>query len=174
MNRAFRFAFYACIMLSLAAFIACSDEETTAPPPEPGPEPATGGTIGVYADVNGTDNNIIDTGGLVQVYVIHKTGGGSTASQFKIIAPEGWTEIGAYHQFELHIGTFYRGIAYAYGECLEGTLHLATVTYQSPGNSNGAFFQVAPEDRWGLIRVVDCNETVYTDGQGLTSPVSTP
>ena len=174
MNRAFRFAFYACIMLSLAVFVACSDDDPAAPPPDPGPEPATGGTIGVYADVQGTDMNIIDTGGLVQVYVIHKTGGESTASQFKIVAPAGWTEIGAYHQMDLHIGTFYRGIAYSYGECLEGTIHLATVTYQSPGNTNGEVFQIDGADRWGVIRVVDCDENVYTDGEGLSSPVSTP
>jgi hypothetical protein len=163
-------------MLTVAVFVACSDEDTTAPPPppDPGPEPATGGTIGVYADVAGTDLNIIDTGELVQVYVIHKTGGGSTASQFKIIAPAGWTEIGAWHQMELHIGTFYRGIAYAYGDCKEGTIHLATVTYQSPGNTNGEVFEVAPADRWNQVRVVDCNENIYTDGEGLTSPVSTP
>ena len=175
MNRAFRYAFYACIMLSMVVFVACSDDDPAAPPPpDPDPAPATGGTIGVYSDVTGTDMNIVDTGGIVQVYVIHKTGGGTTASQFKINAPAGWTEIGAYHQMDLHIGTFFRGIAYAYGECLTGSVHLATVTYQSPGDSAGETFEVAADPRWGQVRVVDCNENVYSDGEGLISPGSTP
>ena len=174
MNRAFRIAFHACIMLSLAVFVGCSDDDPAAPPPGPAPDLPLAGTVGVYADDAGTDRNIIDTGGVVTVYVVHKITGGATASQFKIEAPAGWTLMGADHQIELHIGDFYYGIAYAYGECLTGTIHLTTLTYQSPGSSAGLTFKVVPDNPGNYIWVVDCNSNRLEDGVGLTSTVTQP
>jgi hypothetical protein len=176
MNRAIRIALYGCIMLALGVFVGCSDDDTASPAqPQPEPNPTMAGSIGVYTDAAGTDRDVIDTGGVVTLYVVHKIPNGGTASAFSIDAPEGWSLIGTDHQIELHLGDFDTGIAYAYGECMTGTIHLATLTYQSPGNSpSGATFNITPYTNWDFIRVIDCAEHTLDDGMGLTSPVSQP
>ena len=161
-------------MLSLAVFVGCSDDDPAAPPPGPEPEPTLGGTIGIYADDAGTDREIVDTGGTVTVYVIHKITGGTTASQFKIEAPAGWTQVGEVHDIELTIGDCDYGIAYAYGDCISGTINLTTLTYSTPGNSTGDTFRVVPDAPYDHIRVVDCGGNVVRDAVGLTSTVSQP
>jgi hypothetical protein len=124
-------------------------------------------------DDAGTDRNIVDTGGVVTLYVVHKIPNGGTASAFSIEAPQGWTRVGATHQIELYLGDFDGGIAYAYGSCRTGTIHLATLSYQSPGNTPaGETFKIMPYTDWGHIRVIDCGERTLEDGVGLTSNVS--
>ena len=174
MSRAFRIAFHACILLAFVVFVGCSDDDPATPTPEPQQETSIAGTFGGYTDDAGTDRNVVDTGGLVTLYVFHKITGGTMASAFKIDAPEGWTLVGTDHQFILHIGDVGTGIAYAYQECLTGSIHLATLTYQSPGNSAGSSFEISPYTGWDNIRVVDCNEHAIEDGIGLSSVVSQP
>jgi len=174
MNRAFRIAFHACIMLSLVVFVGCSDDDPASPAPNPTPDPAIGGTVGIYTDAAGTNRDIVDTGGTVTLYIVHKVTDGATAAQFKIEAPAGWNLIGPDHQIDLHIGDVDDGIAYAYGDCMSGTIHLATLTYQSPGNSAGSSFKVVQENAHTPIQIIDCSDNRHTDCIGLTSTVSAP
>ncbi|MGD8413779.1 MAG: hypothetical protein PVF33_06080 [Candidatus Latescibacterota bacterium] len=173
MNRAFRIAFHTCIMLSLVALVGCSDDDT-ATPAAPAPEPAAGGTVGIYTNAAGTNRDIVDNGGTVTLYVVHKITNSCISSQFRIEEPEGWTLIGADHQYDLHLGDFEHGIAYAYGSCTSGTLHLATLTYQAPGNSAGSTFKVVEQDNETPLQVIDCSDNRITDCVGLTSMVSAP
>jgi hypothetical protein len=162
-------------MLSLVVFVGCSDDDPASPPnPTPTPDPAIGGTVGIYTDDAGTNRDIVDTGGTVTLYLIHKVTAGATASQFKIEAPAGWNLIGAVHDFDLHIGDFDDSIAYVYESCLTGTINIATLTYQSPGNSAGSTFKVLPDATHSSVHVIHCNATDWLRGDGLTSTVSAP
>lgn len=173
MYRAFRIAFHACIMLSLAVFVGCSDDDPTTPP-NPGPEPTVAGSVGIYTNDAGTNRDIVDTGGTVTLYVVHKVADGAIATQFKIEEPVGWNLIGVNNQIELALGDVENGIAYAYGSCLSGTIHLATLTYQSPGNSAGSSFKVVEASVSEPLEIIDCNQNRITDLVGLTSTVSAP
>jgi hypothetical protein len=158
-------------------FVGCSDDDsTTVNPPSP-PETNLAGSIGVYADVNGTDRDLVDSGGTVTYYVIHKVTNGVGSSSFKIVAPEGWTRIGAVSEFDLNIGDIDQGITIAYSQCLsDQAIHIMTLTYQSPGNSPaGTVFKVLPHDRLpNAIEVVDCDLNRLLDGIGEVSPVIQP
>lgn len=174
MKRAFRLGFHICILLAFGVFAGCSDDDTTtAPDPKPQPEPTVGGNIGIYADAAGTDRTIVDNGGTVTVYVVHKIEEGGTASAFTVRAPIGWTLAGEVSQYPIVIGSVESGISVAYGNCLTGSIHLTTLTYYAPGNTpSGSNFEVLPHPQWpDNIRVVDCNATMITDCEGGISPV---
>jgi len=132
------------------------------------------GSIGVYADAAGTDRNIVDTGSLVTVYVVHKAENGATASQFAVAAPTGWTVVTEQSQFPVSIGNVTDGISIGYGSCQSDVIHVMTITYQSPGNSAGTTFKVVAhkDDPSGMIQVVDCNQNLLVDGIGEDTPVT--
>lgn len=175
MNKTLRIGCTICIMLVFGVFVGCSDDDTptnTNPPPEP----HLAGSIGVYADAQGTDRNVEDTGQAVTVYVIHKVEDGSTASAFTVEAPAGWRLIGEQSEFIATIGDIVSGVSIGYGECLTGTIHLMTLNYMSPGNSApGSVFEVKPHPHWpDVLTVVDCNYEIVNDGVMVTSPVVIP
>ena len=163
------------VLIALAFVVGCSGDSTvTSPPPDP-VDPA--GTIGVYMDQAGTNSNITDTGGIVTLYVVHRAPA-VTASEFKVEAPTGWILFGAQPQFAVSIGDIDKGIAIAYGQCLNDVVFLITLTYQCPGNTPvGESFKVLPRDN-GLgrlpyteVRVVDCESNLLFSGVGLESQV---
>jgi len=161
-------------LLVLGFVVGCSDDDP-ATVPTPPQHPALAGSIGVYADAEGTDANIVDTGSTVTMYVVHKVSAGGTASAFTIEAPEGWTYVDSDSPY-ITIGSLVGGMSVAYGECLTGTIHAMTLTYQSPGNSSaGTTFKVHPHPEWpdGVV-CVSCDSYIRDDGIGLESPVIVP
>ena len=171
MNRVFRISCHVCILLAVSLFVGCSDDDPASV--KPPVQPALGGSIGIYADADGTDPTLVDTGGMVTFYVVHKVTQGAMASAYRIEAPAGWTLIAADAQFPVSLGDINDGISIAYGECLTGTIHVMTLTYQSPGNSaSGTKFKVLPHSGWPEnVRVVDCNQNTLDDAVGEESPV---
>jgi len=175
MKKTLRILLPFCILLVLSLAIGCSDDDPAAvvDPPVPDP-PHPAGAIGVFADPAGTDPNIVDTGSMVTVYVIHKVENGAMASEFKVEPPEGWTWSGSQTPF-LSIGDVRYGVSLAYGECQIGSVHIMTVSYMSPGNTPpGSTFQVLPHFQLPSINVVDCQDNMYNDGIGMVSPVVQP
>lgn len=172
MKRAFRLGFHICILLAFGAFVGCSDEDPAAVP-APEPDPAVAGSMGIYADAAGTNSRIVDDGGTVTVYVVHKIEVGGIASAFTVEAPAGWTRLGAASQYPVNIGDVDAGMSIGYGNCLTGTIHLMTLTYDSPGNSAaGSTFKILPHPEWpDNIRVVDCDAEMLTDCVGRISSV---
>jgi hypothetical protein len=161
-------------MLVFGVFVGCSDDDASiAPDP---PEPHVAGSIGVYADIEGTDRNLTDTGGTVTLYVVHKVEDGGTASAFTIEAPEGWALISEISPYPLTIGNITAGISIAYGQCLSEAIHIMTLTYRSPGDSQpGSVFEVKPHPHWpDNITVVDCDHAIVDDGVAISSPVVIP
>jgi len=163
-------------MLAAGLFFGCSDDSPTTPPVDPPIDPPEetnfAGNIGVYMDAAGLDDNLVDTGDVVQFYVVHKVEYGATASAFKVVAPQGWTLLAASSEFPVSVGNVEEGISIGYGRCASGTVHVMTLTYQSPGNSAGEVFQVLPHDQFPeAVQSVDCQEVLHEDGEGLESPV---
>jgi len=172
MTKLLRIGFHICIMLAVGAFAACSDDDPVVPPvPTPDPNPA--GSIGVYADDAGANRDIVNTGSLVTVYVVHKVAVGTTASAFMVDAPDGWTLVGTTAEFPVVIGNPDTGIDIAYGDCLTGNIHLLTLSYQSPGGSETGTFEIVAPSRRTSIQVVDCNSTMLISGVGLVTDVLT-
>ncbi|MEJ2720330.1 MAG: hypothetical protein P8181_04220 [bacterium] len=164
-----------CIMLAAGLFFGCSDDSPTTPNPpvEPPEETNFAGSIGVYMDAEGLDDNLVDTGFIVKFYVVHKVEYGATASSFRIEAPEGWTLLAANSEFPVSVGNITDGISIGYGRCASGSIHVMTLTYQSPGNTpTGSVFKVLPHTQWpDAVQSVDCQEVLHDDGKGVESPV---
>jgi hypothetical protein len=159
-----------CILLLIGFAAGCGDDEPVAPPVAP---PQAAGTIGVYADADGSVQNLADIDGVVTVYVVHKVEDGATASNFRIQAPAGWTRLSAESEYPVAIGDFDNGISIGYGACRSGAIHVATLTYRSTGDTPaGAMFRVLPHNQWPeCIQVADCEFNVLENGRGLESPI---
>jgi hypothetical protein len=166
-----------CIMLAAGLFFGCSDDSPTTPPVDPPIDPPEdtnfAGNIGVYMDAAGLDDNLVDTGDIVQFYVVHKVEHGATASAFKVEAPAGWTLLAANSEFPVSVGNVDEGISIGYARCASGTIHVMTLTYQSPGNTpDGAVFKVLAHNQFPEgIQSVDCQEVLHQDGEGIESPI---
>ena len=178
MGKIFRNLYIFSILIVLGVFLGCSSDDGVivqdppAPPSPPAP-PALGGTLGVYSTPDGEIPNLYDTGGIVEIYVVHKITEGAIASAFMIDAPAGWTLIGAQSQFPTVIGDVNQGISIAYGRCLTGAINLIALTYQTPGIVvPGMEFEVLPHPSWPQnIEVVDCDANELDGARGLTTPV---
>ena len=170
MNKTMRILAGACVLLTMALFVGCSDDDTT--PTEPGGSTSMAGSIGIYADAGGTNPNINDTGAVVTVYVVHNVPNGATAAQFRVEAPAGWTVQSESAQFPVAIGDVSDGIALGYGTCRTDAVHLMTLTYQSPGTSTGSFRVLPHTQTPDAIQVVDCSDNLLTDADGESTPVN--
>ena len=52
------------------------------------------GAVCIFSDAAGTECNILDTGALVQVYIVHSNTPGATASQFRLdVDAAAWTYV---------------------------------------------------------------------------------
>ena len=163
-----------CILLVLGLVAGCGDDNpSTVTPPD---ETNVGGTIGIYMNVDDTSPTVVDNGDMVEMYVIHKVDQGVTACAFRVEAPAGWTLVAAQSEFPVSVGDIEDGISVAYGQCLTGSIHVMTLTYNAPGNSaTDARFRVLPNSQWPEhIQVVDCGQNLVEDGRGLDSPVVLP
>jgi hypothetical protein len=149
MNYALRMTHCVCILLVLGLVAGCGDDNpSNVTPPD-------------NTNVGGT---------------IHKVDEGATACAFRIEAPTGWTLVSAQSEFPVSVGDIEDGISVAYGQCLNGTIRVMTLTYGAPGNSTtDARFRVLPNSQWpDRVQVVDCNQNLVDDGRGLDSPVVLP
>jgi hypothetical protein len=120
------------------------------------------GYIGLYADATGVDCTVPDNGsGQVTVYVIHHAASGTTGSQWKIAASNGFdmTYVDETMSF-VAMGTTQSGVSASYGSCLSSQILLGTVTYVSHGLSTPcSYLQVVPDPNAssGAIEVMDCS-----------------
>ena len=182
MNKAFRklhLIYPICILLMLGVMVGCGDDDPVKTViTDPGEEePNLAGVIGVYADKDGTNANIVNTGGMVTCYVVHKAVLGVTGSAFALELPSGWTLQGATSPFPLTIGSVFPGqpgISIAYGSCSYGAIHVMTLLLQSPGGAATGHFRVVPNMQWpNDVQVVDCANNLH-EGTGDETNVVSP
>jgi hypothetical protein len=81
------------------------------------------GTIKISADMQGTACNLVDTGGLVVVYLFHVDHDSASASQFMLdVTDTGWNWLGDNIAFGAVIGATVIGVSIGYVE-LVGRQH---------------------------------------------------
>jgi hypothetical protein len=128
------------------------------------------GSICVYADEAGTDCNIVDDGGLVQVHMLHVRTNGALASQFALdVSATNWTHIGDLWSFYLSIGSSVGGVALAYEACLSGSIHLGMATFFGSSAPPCTEISIVPDPGTpsGKIKAADCSEEIFYPTGGL-------
>jgi hypothetical protein len=126
--------------------------------------------IGLYVDTGYSDCTIVDDGpGQVNVYVVHHTSFGATASQFMVKPSSGamLTHMGDTYAFELVIGSTQSGVAVSYEECLYGDILVVTSSYYKSGSSSPcSYLLVAPDpaSASGTIKATGCYENTVEMG----------
>ena len=132
------------------------------------------GSIGVYADIEGTNCNLTATGGLLYIYTLHLNTDGATAATFKIEYPVGITYIAdavpVLGDPFLYIGPSITGVAVAYGSCMSGSFAIMkTSTVGLPANCS--YVNVVADPDIGEIEGVDCQSFRFdpapTGGQAI-------
>ena len=175
MENVFRIGSVLCILLVLGMFVGCGDDDPVAVNP-PTVVVNEAGSIGIYADTDGRISHLVDTGGMITFHIVHVVNDGATASAFRIEEPAGWVRISATTEFPVSIGNVDDGISIGYGQCMSGSIHLMTLTYKAPGNTEpGTSFKILPHTEWpNNLQVVNCAAKLLEDGIGKESPVNVP
>ena len=142
-----------------------------------GPAHGQGGTICLFADVNGNQCSLTDAApGLMTVYAVHQNTAGATASQFSAPIPDcmsanGATFLSDQHPFPVSIGSSQDGIAIGYGACLSSPIHVLTINYFALGLTPADCpYPVLPDPNVasGTVDVADCNNTLIPGLGGTT------
>jgi len=138
---------------------------------------AQAGSIGVFSDATGVNCNFTDTGGLVQVYIMHVNTPGATASQFKLEVPADWTHLGDTWNFPTIIGVSIDGVSVAYGGCFPAPIALGAINFFGSAAPACTMINVVadPASLSGSIEAVDCEEfkVFPTGGAGIVNPDGT-
>lgn len=131
------------------------------------------GTIKIFNAQDPTsDCRLTDAPGVVTAYVYHVGSDGTTASQWALQSNGGaaLTWLADTNQFPLVIGNTQSGIAFSYGACLSGDIHLTNVLYSGAGLSTPcSTIDVVndPNAPSGNIEGVDCSAVkVFPAGEG--------
>ena len=135
-------------------------------------------TIGLYADAQGTQCNIVDNAtGLLPIYVVHVSSVGSIGCNFS--APKPGCMVGAVFlsdndPFGMNMGTTQTGLSTGYGTCKTGPIHVTTMYFFAIGTS-------APCCSYPVLghpyfdpanpQVVDCANQVHS-APGLTGTIN--
>jgi hypothetical protein len=124
------------------------------------------GSVGLFADVDGTECNIVNPGGgMVTVHILHVNHDGATAAMFQIVdGGSGWFE-GAYTKpaAMTTIGAPMTGISIGYGvPCAAAPTYLGNQAFfASVAAPACTYLSVVPhpDALTGLIEGVDCAQT---------------
>jgi hypothetical protein len=142
------------------------------------------GTICLYSDEAGTQCNIVDNGGLVQVYIFHQHAGGVTGSRFMLdLGGLPWSHLGDIipfpsSGFDINRSsppTVIAGIEIGYGSCLPSPIHVATSNFFGSSAPADAIIRIVadPASLSGEIEAVDCHNNRHTAGGGTAYVNST-
>jgi hypothetical protein len=138
----------------------------------PYPDGATG-DISAYADAEGTSCALTSTGGLMQVFIVHKfsDGGGATGCRFKVTLPAGMTSFGFNTTF-VPIGDVLSDLSLAYGICIESTTSLGSVNaFSAAAPPVCSYVSVVAADNFSDPITTDCvfGEYKVETGQGIVN-----
>jgi hypothetical protein len=159
----------------------------------PAPAAAYYGSIGVYADPRGCDCDIVDAGGLIHVYIVHRDIlTGVKGSRFTI---GGYALNNLTYLYENPIGdpirilgNIYDGFLVNYGDCTTGGLAIMEIAYFGSGLTpacSDLWVVAAPTAVTGEVEIFNCNDDVFSASGhgayvnvdatcGCTNPYCTP
>jgi hypothetical protein len=141
-----------------------------------------GGTIGIYSDVEGNNCGIHDLTdlGILTVYVVHKTPGG-TAAEFSAPMPAcmtGATFLRDTSPMSVVLGNSQSGVSVGYGACYSGAVLVLSIEYLTQGTIQPCCpYPVLPRPNspLGQVSVADCaspvpNTLVATGLNAIVNP----
>ncbi len=143
----------------------------------PGPAIGQAGSIGLFADIGGTDCNLLDTSsGLVSYHVVHLDIPGAMACQFSAPQPGCFiaTWLSDTQNFAVTIGDSQFGVSVAYGQCLSSPIHVLSINFFTQGlTSKCCGFPLLPDPntRSGDVEAVDCSNDLLV-ARGLYGRVN--
>ena len=134
-------------------------------------------TIGLYADSQGVQCNLVDTAGAVlPIYVVHVSSAGSAGCQFS--APKPACMVGAIWLTDVvpffELGNTQVGVTFGYGTCKTGPIHVTTMIFFGYGTSEPCCqYPVLPDPYapQNEVLVVECDNEVVAAG-GLVGIVN--
>ena len=127
-----------------------------------GPAIGQAGSVGLFANIGGTDCNLLDkSSGLVSYHVVHLDTPGAMASQFSAPQPACFvaTWLSDTQNFAITIGDSQFGISVAYPQCLSSPIHVLSINFFTQGlTPKCCGFPVRPDPntRSGEVEAVDC------------------
>lgn len=132
------------------------------------------GMIGLYADPSGSVCTIEDTGpGPMNIYAVHTGTTGALGSSFSAPVPScmtGATWLADVHQFSVTLSNSQDGVSMGYGACLEGPIHVLTMSLWVTGQSTVCCpFRVLPTPgvRTGRVEGVSCDLVMNFPDSGV-------
>jgi len=135
-------------------------------------------TIGLYADAQGTQCNIVDNAtGLLPIYVVHVASVGAGGYAFS--APKPACMVGAIFlsdtdPFGMFLGNTQTGVVIPYGPCETGPIHVTTMNFFAFGTSEPCCsYPVLGHPDFDPTNplVFDCANQAYL-AQGLTATIN--
>lgn len=137
------------------------------------------GYIGVYGDAAGTNCNLYDlTPQVIQYYVVHHTGPGAQASQFKAPIPScmfGAILLQEITQWPIKIGLVEDGVMVGYGGCVTGAVPVLAISIFGQGLTAPCceYRMLAhPAALSGQVELMDCGGVwnATWGGSGIVNP----
>jgi len=140
----------------------------------PAPRP-TGGWIGIYTDVGGTQCNLSDaTVGLTTYHVVHHGDFGATACAYWAPKPSCFTAtyLSDTNVFPVTIGNSQAGVSIGYGSCRSGAIRVQSIVFFTTGTTpQCCLYPILGIPTSGNVEVVDCLNALTT-AYGVTSVVN--
>jgi len=116
------------------------------------------GAICLYSDAAGNACDIVDNGGVVQVYIVHSHADGASASRFRLdVSGTGWSHLGDVWNYSTFIGSSISGVSIAYGTCKSSPIMVGTVTFMGASALPGSPIRIVPDDQTEYVQIVDCD-----------------
>ncbi len=137
--------------------------------------PGTGGSIGIYADVAGTECNLSDAVvGMTTYRVVHLTDFGVTACAYWAPKPSCFTAtyLSDTNVFPVTIGNSQDGVSVGYGSCRPGPIHVQSIAFLTSGNTpECCLYPILGIPSSGNVEAVDCANHLIT-AYGVTSVIN--
>ena len=137
--------------------------------------PGTGGSIGIYADTQGTDCNLSDAVvGMTTYHVVHLADFGMTACAYWAPKPSCFTAtyLSDSNVFPVTIGNSQDGVSIGYGSCRPGPIHVQSIVYFTQATTpQCCLYPILGIPSSGNVEAVDCANHLIT-AYGVTSVIN--
>jgi hypothetical protein len=137
--------------------------------------PGTGGSIGIYADVAGTECNLSDAAvGMTTYHVVHLADFGMTACAYWAPKPSCFTAtyLSDTNIFPVTIGNSQAGVSIGYGSCRPGPIHVQSILFFTQGTTpQCCLYPILGIPSSGNVEAVDCANHLIT-AYGVTSVIN--
>ncbi len=130
------------------------------------------GAICLYSDAAGIACDIVDNGGVVQVYIVHSYTDGASAARFRLdVSGTGWSHLGDLWNYSTVIGSSIGGVSIGYGTCESSPFVIGSVAFMGASTAPGSAIRIVPGPGTEYVQIVDCDGRTRI-GAGSTAYVN--